>query len=238
MIDLHSHILPGVDDGAESFDDSLKMLRELEGQLTTDVVLTPHYVPGMYMRTAEQNYQLYLRLVERARAAGIKLNLYLGNEIYINDQLPELLRSGTIIPLNGSNYLLIELPLSGKYPHYEDIFKSLMDVGWKVILAHPERYVAAKDDFQMLKDLYHMGVLFQCDLGSLVGHYGKRAKATVERLAKDHMIFGFGSDLHRPHRRRWITNAQISLLKYYTPQELDQLLDYNGLLITQPGATA
>lgn len=232
MIDLHSHILPGVDDGAKTFDDSLKMLRELESQLITDVVLTPHYFPERgYTNSCVENQKIFLELRQRAAAEGIKVNLYLGNEIYISDDIIELIYQSKIRPLAGSNFLLIELPLDGKFDHYEDIFRNLIQSGWRVVLAHPERYASAQNDYQSLLDLYHMGVLFQCDLFSLNGQYGKAAKKLVNRLAAEHLIFGFGTDIHRPHRDKRISRAQGRLLKYYTPEELDQLLDNNAKIV-------
>lgn len=237
MIDLHSHILPGVDDGARTFDESIKMLKELERQHITDVILTPHYIPSTsYAAPYFTNQRIFQELQQRAKNEGINVNLYLGNEIYINDDILELIYNSQIKPLAGSKFLLIELPLSGKYDHYEDIFRSLMQAGWQVVLAHPERYAAAQEDFQMLLDLHRMGVLFQCDLFSLNGQYGKEAKKVVNRLAAEHLIFGFGTDIHRPHRDSRISRAQGRLLKYYSPQELEQLLDRNALCIITPNA--
>ena len=158
----------------------------------------------------------------------------MGNEIYINDRIIELIYQSKIYPLAGSRFLLIELPLSGKFSHYEDIFRSLIQAGWQVILAHPERYATFQSDYQSLLDLYNMGVLLQCDLFSLNGQYGKAAKKLVERLAAEHLIFGFGTDIHRPHRDKRISRAQGRLLKYYTPQELDQLLDNNAKIVIRP----
>ena len=238
MIDMHSHILPGVDDGAKNFDDSLKMLRELESQLITDVILTPHYFPERgFTNTAIENQKIFRELQQRAAAEGIKLNLYLGNEIYISSDIIEQIYQSKIKPLADSSFLLVELPLSGHFSHYEDIFRQLLRSGWRVVLAHPERYYSIQQDFQIALDLRNMGVLFQCDLFSLNGAYGKAAKQLVNRLAAEHLIFGFGTDIHRPHRDKRISRAQGRLLKYYTPTELDQLLDRNALIIIK-GVTA
>lgn len=232
MIDLHSHILPGVDDGAKTFDDSLKMLRECESQLITDIILTPHYFPERgYTNTVLENQKIFRELKSRAAEQGIKLNLFLGNEIYLSPDLVEQIYQSKIKPLADSNFLLVELPFSGKFPHYEDIFRALLRAGWRVVLAHPERYASIQQDYQIALDLYNMGVLFQCNLFSLNGAYGKEAKKLVNYLAAEHLIFGFGTDIHRPHRDKRISRAQGRLLKYYAPHELDQLLDRNALII-------
>ena len=232
MIDLHAHILPGVDDGPKNFDDSLKILRELESQLITDVIATPHYYPERgFENSVIENQRVFNELKARAAEEGIKLGLYLGNEIYVTDDIIEKIYQSQIKPLADSNFLLIELPLSGKFEHYEDIFRSLIHAGWRVVLAHPERYASIQQDYQIALDLYSMGVLFQCNLFSLNGAYGKDARRVVNQLAKEHLIFGFGTDIHRPHRDKRISRAQGRLLKHYTPHELDQLLDRNALIV-------
>ena len=231
MIDLHAHILPGVDDGAKTFNDSLAMLKELEKCHITDVICTPHHIPETnYASPASENRRIFNELKVRAEAAGLKINLYLGNEIYLSDQLFSLLKKHTIMPLNGSEYLLIELPLSGEFTNYEEIFKILIRAGWRIILAHPERYRSAQKDYDILLDLRNSGVLFQCDLGSLIGQYGKSAQRLVKKLAKDRLIFAFGSDIHHVSRSgdRY-KRAQLKLLNYYKPTELEQLLDKNAL---------
>ena len=232
MIDLHTHILPGVDDGARNFDDSIKMLKELEDNRVTHVVCTPHYIDETnYTSPAAENRRIFRELKQRAADAGLKIKLYLGNEIYLTENLFKLIKTGRLISLNDSSFLLIELPLSGEYNNYESVFKLLIRSGWHVVLAHPERYRSLQKNYDLALDLRNSGVLFQCDLGSLTGQYGTSAKKLVKRLAKDHLIFAFGSDIHRPsqkHPDRW-HKAIVKLLDYYKPAELEQLLDKNAL---------
>ncbi|MBR3180085.1 hypothetical protein IKF57_00930 [Candidatus Saccharibacteria bacterium] len=234
MIDIHSHILPGVDDGARDFDDSLKMLRELEKNRITHVICTPHYIDATnYSSPAAENRKIFRELKAKAKEASINVKLYLGNEIYLTENLFALIKTGKIIPLNDSSFLLIELPLSGEYSNYESIFKLLIRAGWHVVLAHPERYRSLQKNYDLALDLRNSGVHFQCDLGSLLGQYGASAKKLVKRLAKDHLIFAFGSDIHRAHLERpdrW-HKAVVKLLDYYKPDELEQLLDKNALVM-------
>lgn len=230
MIDLHSHILPGIDDGAESFDDSIRILQELCDQGVTDVVLTPHYInETQYVSPRTENTKLLRELKKRIKENKIDINVFLGNEIYIDDHISNLLKAKKISPLADSEYLLIELPLNETYPDYIDIFGSLMQEGYKVILAHPERYTITQKDFGVLEELSELGVLFQCNTGSFLGRYDRKAEKTAIKLAKRKMIFGMGSDIHRPHIKHpdSILMAQRKLRKYYDEDELEKLLVTN-----------
>jgi protein-tyrosine phosphatase len=228
MIDLHSHFLPGIDDGAKTIEDSVNILNELASQGVTDVVATPHYVEEtIYTSTRQRNWELLHAVRARAAAAGININLHLGNEIYINNNTIELLRAGMISPLGNSIYLLVELSLSGKYPNYEGILDELVRAGYKVVLAHPERYATVQENFEILRPLAEMGVLFQCNLGSIIGQYGKNAKKTVRRMIKENMIFAFGSDIHHTRGTDDILLAQKKLAKYYSETDLNKVLYEN-----------
>ena len=229
MIDVHSHILPGIDDGAKSFDESIKILSGLSEQGVTDVICTPHFIAETaQISPRSKNSKLLEELKEKAVAAGIDIELYLGNEIYIDRNIAKYIRTKKISPLNDSKYLLIELPMSGEYEHYEDIFLQLQQKGWKVILAHPERYQSFQKDYEKVIALHRQDVLFQCNLGSFIGQYGKKAKKLVNRIAKEHLIYCIGSDIHRQRDYNEITKAKNKLHKYYNATELDSILVQNA----------
>ena len=224
MIDIHSHLLPNIDDGSRSFEDSVAIINGLASVGVTDIIITPHYVAETeWVSTRTKNQVLIADL--RSRVKGVKL--YLGNEIYIDQNIAQRLKKGIISPLADSKYLLVELPMSGEYEGYEDILLSLIQAGYKVILAHPERYHTSHKKLDKLIELRDMGVLFQCNLGSIIGQYGKNAQKTIKKLAKADMIYCFGTDIH--HRRDYseITKAQKKLRKYYSEEELQTLLDTN-----------
>ena len=229
MIDLHSHILPGIDDGAASVEDSMVLLRELSAAGVTDVFATPHYVDEtIYTSSVSANSKLLSDLQALAAAEGLPIRIHLGNEIYIFPKIQEFLEAGEITGLGGSPYLLVELPMSGDYPGYYDIFLSLIRAGYKVILAHPERYSAFHRDFSLVTELYDMGVLLQCNLGSFVGQYGKTARKLVERLAKEKMIWALGSDIHHPHGSDFWQRATKRLEKFYSEGEVEEILETRG----------
>ena len=225
MIDIHAHILPGIDDGPGSLVDCVAIVRELAEQGVTDIIATPHYVADtIYNSTRFQNSKLLKELQKALNTEGIGVNVYLGNEIYIDKDILEFLKKRKISALNDSKYLLIELPMDGEFPNYEDYFLELLNKGYKVVLAHPERYAIVNEDFDVVRNLYEMGVLLQCNLGSITGKYGRSVKKTIKKIAKEKMIFAFGSDIHHLEGPDFVRSAQKKLSKIYSEKELKRLL--------------
>ena len=234
MIDLHSHILPGIDDGAPDFDTSLLLVRELANGGVTDVFATPHYIEEtIYTSPRGDNKKLLSKLQKRINDAGISVKVHLGNEIYICKGIDGLLKSGVISSMGGSSCLLVELPMSGDFPGYADIFLELLRDGYKVVLAHPERYTAFAKDFSLISELCEMGVLMQCNIGSFAGQYGKTVFKLARKMAKNKMIWAVGSDIHHVHGDDFIPNAVKKLAKFYTDEELDTILNRNPKMILE-----
>lgn len=228
MIDIHSHILPGIDDGAVSIEDSIAMLEELAGHGVTDVIATPHFMnETAYVSPRSVNKKVFTELKGKIKSLGIKINIYLGNEIYIDKDISRLIEDKKITTLSSSKYLLVELPLNGEFSNYEDYLGSLVNDGYQVILAHPERYSLFQEDYERVLRLHEKGVLYQCNLGSLTNKYGKSAKKLVKRLIKDDLIFAFGSDIHRPGRGEYLEKALKKLAKYYDGAGLKKVLESN-----------
>ena len=197
MIDFHSHILPGVDDGFKSMEDSLEELKIAEEEGITDIVLTPHYISdSSYSSSASDNKKIFNKLVKQKDKLGINVNLYLSNEIYINDNIEELVNKKLINPIN-KKYLLIELPLNGYIQNSKRIIFKLISNGYKVILAHPERYPFLKENKDAIKDFLDMGVLLQGNFMSLFGRYGKHSKKLLKYYLKKNYISFLGSDFHK-----------------------------------------
>ena len=228
MIDIHAHILPGIDDGARTLTDSADLVRELVASGVTAIVATPHFVPETnYVSPKKENTKLLKELKRAISNEGLDVELYLGNEIYIDRNIEGLMKHGKISMMAGSDYLLVELPLSGEFPNYRDIMLDLMEAGRRVILAHPERYEIAQKDFGVLEELHKMGVLFQCNLCSVTGKYGRGAKKVLKKLLEQKMVFGFGSDIHHCHGADYWLAAQKKMTKYCDEKELNRLLVAN-----------
>ena len=228
IFDIHTHILLGIDDGAKTLTDSVEIVRWLVGQGVTDIIATPHFVnESEYTSPREHNLKLLDELRDALKKAQINVNLYLGNEIYIDEDILRLYEKGLVSTLADSKYLLVELPLDTEFPNYDGYLRDLVEAGYQVILAHPERYQIVKKDFGVLKDLAKMGVLFQCNWGSLMGKYGKEAEKIVKMLAKRKMIFALGSDSHHPGRSDYLTIVRGKLGSYYNEREISQILRIN-----------
>lgn len=234
MIDLHAHILPGIDDGAENIEKSVELVRELASIGVTDVFATSHYVDEtIYVSSARANIKLMKEVQKMVEMGGMNVRLHLGNEIYITPRILEYLKSGEISSLGGSSYVLVELPMSGEFPGYEDILLSLVQSGLHVVLAHPERYTSFQDDYELVLELHEMGVLFQSNIGSFAGQYGKSVFRLAKRLAKERMIFAMGSDIHHVHPGL-LAEGLKKLGKFYKDSaELDKILVENPRKIVE-----
>lgn len=231
MIDIHNHSLYGIDDGSRTIEESVEMIRGLSDHGVTDIFLTPHYIAGTSQASPRfENTNRYNYLRASVRHQRIPVNLHLGNEIYIDRDIEKLIRFGQLKTLGDSNYLLIELPMSGEYADYEGIFLQLIRDGYKVILAHPERYISFQKDYNRILELNSIGVLFQCNLGSIIDQYGKEARRTLTKMIRDDLVFAFGTDLHHPRDFSEIDRAKELLKKYYE-DDLDRVLVENPALI-------
>ncbi|MBQ8985585.1 hypothetical protein IJ076_03545 [Candidatus Saccharibacteria bacterium] len=229
LIDLHSHILPGIDDGSPDFDTSLAIVMEMARGGVTDVFATSHYVDEtIYTSPRSENLKLLKELSKRLSDMGVDVNVHIGNEIYVTPNILELLKNHEVSTLGDSKYLLMELPISGDFPGYADIFLELIRAGYNVILAHPERYLSFQKDFDLAVQMVEMGVLLQCNVGSFIDQYGKTVRKTAVRLAKSKMIWGLGTDTHHLHGDSFIPNAILKLSKYYDDAELEKIMVGNA----------
>ena len=228
MIDIHSHLLYGIDDGSKSIEESIEIIKQLNKIGYTDIILTPHYINhSKYDSPKKNNLILLDNLKQALKEKKIKINLYLGNEIYINHHISDLLDDEKISSLNNSKYLLIELPMNGEYD-YIDVFEDLIYDGYKIILAHPERYHAFQKDFDKIYELEEIGVYFQCNIESILGSYGRGAIKMVKRMYKEKKVSFLASDIH--HKKRdygKFEKAKRKIRKYLSSSELDELLIKN-----------
>ena len=229
MTDIHSHLLYGVDDGSKSIEESLDILKDLEKCGFRNIILTPHYIKGSAYESPRRENVKRLNVLKNALIENnININLYLGNEIYIDDEIYELFKRGEITTLNNTNYALIELPMSGKYDEYKEIFQDLISKGCKVILAHPERYISFQEDFNKVYELERIGVYFQSNFDSILGRYGENAEKTMRRLLKEKKIAFLATDIHhKKHDYSKWNLAKQEILNYITEEEFKILTEDN-----------
>lgn len=235
MIDVHNHLLFGIDDGSKSLEDSVLIIRKLSEIGITDIILTPHFITdSSYVSSRENNLILMEKLKNALAENNINVNLYLGNEIYIDREIEKLIYEKKISKLNNTNYLLIELPMSGEWEGYQDVFMDLINDGYNVVLAHPERYNSFQADFDKIYELEEIGVLFQCNIGSVIGNYGRAAKKIIKRMLKEDLIYMFGTDIHRDKGDyNFLSDAKKIIRKYTSDEKMNDLLVNNAKKIIQ-----
>ncbi len=209
MVDFHSHIIHGIDDGAKSLEMSLEMLKASESEGVEYICATPHFITEEFEISHEDYFEKLNRLILASREENFNIKILAGLEIYMHPNLPKLYREKKIWGLNQTEYLLIELPM-GQFPMYtEEVFYELMLLGAKPILAHPERNLKIMKNHQLIINLIDQGVLMQMNAGSLLSYYGKNVKKTAEEFVKRNMIHILGSDGHN------ITNRDTRLKEAY-----------------------
>lgn len=198
MIDFHSHIIPEIDDGSRSIEETMLLLEEAKKAGFSKIICTSHYLEEHY-EFDEASRKKFLEMLKiGADNLKLGLDLYLGSEIYISYDIVEILKEYKASTINGTSYVLIELPMQSELPNLKKVIYELLGNGYIPIIAHPERYSYVKENPNWLLDYIQLGVLFQANYGSIIGMYGKEAQKTVKLLLKHDMIHFLGSDVHRP----------------------------------------
>lgn len=210
MRDLHSHYLPGVDDGSRDIEVTKRMLESASRNGITDIIFTPHFIlDSRFMSTKEENKKIF-EPIKKIAKEEFGINIFLGNEVYCNNEIMRLYKEGLIATLNDSRYMLIEIPMYSKMNNVKDIFFELISNDIVPILAHPERYTAYYNDLDFFLELRSMGVLFQINFPSLVGDYGSKAKKMAVKLLKLGLISFVGSDIHSDKESK---NEQVAKME-------------------------
>lgn len=193
LVDLHCHVLPGVDDGATHEAESLRMLRVAEEDGIAFVAATPHahHCPAGRIPPKVE------RLNHLAADAGLAVRVVPGQEVRLAADLVARFRAGDLATLNGGRYLLLELPLSGPWPTYlRRAIDELRALGLRPILAHAERYGDIQRDPTPLRELIALGVPIQVNASSIVGPAERAARPAAERLLREGLVHLIASDAH------------------------------------------
>jgi len=232
MVDLHNHSLPSVDDGAKTMEEAIDNIKYLKKNGIKEIILTSHYIVNSnYNANLKTRKKIYNSLVEKLNSKDIKL--YLGNEVFINDSetILNLLKKKEIATLNDSKYLLVEFPLNYKVRHLDNIICELNDAGYIPIIAHPERYINYQKNYNKLKDLLEYNCLLQCNLGSILGEYGRSAKKLFKKLIKDDVVTFIATDFHHITDEAKFEKAFKKLNKLVSPEKLKDLIENNPKLV-------
>ncbi len=202
MIDTHLHILPGVDDGPETMEESVALARVLVQEGIHTAIATPHYndlFPHYSVLEIRERVNALQHVLDRRE---ILLHLLTGHEALIKPGMVEDIRAGRLAKLNGSRYLLLELWDNAWLPDTERVIFELRAFGITPILAHAERYRVFQNEWERLASLLRQGVLVQITASSLVGMHGQTAQRTAETLLKRGLVHCIASDAHSLRRRK------------------------------------
>ena len=201
MIDLHCHILPGIDDGAPDVSVSLAMARAYVADGVSTVACTPHIMPGLYDNAGPQILQAVAELQVELDRESIPLRLVAGADIHIVPGLAAGVQSGRLPALGGSRYILIELPHHVAPLRTENLFFDLLVAGYVPILTHPERLSWIGSHYAMIERMVCSGALMQITAGSLAGAFGQSARYWAERMLDEERVHVIASDAHDVTRR-------------------------------------
>ena len=197
MKDLHCHLLPGIDDGSSSIEESISLLKSMSDFGIHELVLTPHYIEDSKYNCDNKNKKaLFNKLLNEVKKENIDINLYLGNEVYFTHHFVELIDNKEISTINGSRYVLFEFPMHEHYKGTGEALIKLISNGYIPILAHPERYKRFLEKPDLAEEYLRMGVLLQGNFPSLFGKYGRKEKKLIKYYIKKGWISFLGSDTH------------------------------------------
>ncbi len=196
MIDLHSHILPGIDDGAKSLDISLEMARLAVADGIHTMACTPHIYPGLYMNNAQGIALARDALQAELNARGIALRLVTGADVHLVPGLLDGLREGRIPTLNGSRYVLLEPSHHVAPPQFQESVFQLVAAGYTPVITHPERLTWIETHYQVFVQMIEQGAWMQVTAGALTGLFGPRAQYWGEKFLGESHTHILATDAH------------------------------------------
>lgn len=229
MIDMHNHVLYGVDDGAKTVEDSIEMLYKAKEVGFSGVVLTPHYMCYQHFTsTVAENEKRLAVLLEVLSRVGLEMDLYLGSELLYEYRLNDLVDTGAFKTLGSSPYFLVEtIRHGGTAIGVQNFMQRLQAKGYKTILAHPERYDFVQEDPNILLDFMGNKTLIQSNYLSLTGYYGEASKRTLEILLTHDMVQLMGSDAHQVEGYALYENAKEAGITLIGQERWDKIMCEN-----------
>ena len=201
FVDAHCHILPEVDDGAQSMNETRQMLQMAYDEGIRYIIATPHHHPRRGKASPRQ-LRRQLKLVrEEAEKISEKLRVYLGTEVYFGQDVPDKLKEEKILTMNRTRYVLVEFSPIDSFDYICQGIQQIQMKGFEVILAHIERYRSMREDIGRAEHLADMGVRIQVNAGSITGQSGWKIKRYIKQLMDRDLVFCVGTDAHDPKSR-------------------------------------
>lgn len=225
MIDIHAHLIPGVDDGSVSYCESVRMLEMACQCGVRALVATPHSnIPIQSNYYGEWFEHSFNKLKELSK--DIPVTLYKGMEVYLTKDVVDLVKDNKIITLNNTRYILIELPVLDSTHNILTNIKSIINANLIPVIAHPERYELFYDDTSLLIQLANQGCIFQINKGSLLGQFGQGAQLLARYMLKHGLVHIVASDAHSPYQRTTRLDEAYDYVCYRYGSDYAEVLFY------------
>ena len=232
MIDFHTHILPNIDDGSRSIEETFNLIKEAKNVGFEAIISTSHYIEEYYETNAPEREVWINAIYENLQAKNIDINLYLGNEIYLSENIIKLLEEGKASTINDTSYVLFEMPLNAEPMNLYDVIYEMMQYKLVPILAHPERYSFVQKEPELIYDLIEKGVLMQANFGSILGIYGEKAQMIVRKFFESNMIHFLGTDVHRQNSiYPKVPEALVEITRIIGDEKVKELTKINPRLV-------
>lgn len=232
MIDVHSHIIYGVDDGSKSLEQSLEIIKESYNAGFDKIIATPHYIEDYYEVDKIDINNRINTIKQELKKINCPIEIIQGNEIYITENINQLIEDKKATSINDNKYVLFELPLNAEAMNLNRVIYQILSKGRIPILAHPERYPFVQKDPNVLIPLIEDGVIIQSNFGSIVGQYKKSAEITLKKMLEHNMVHLLGSDVHRPNTiYSGIDQCLESIEKIIGKNKLEEIVNINPEMV-------
>lgn len=222
---MHSHLIPGIDDGSPDIETSLVLIKGMVDAGYKKLITTPHILWDMYQNTREDILLKFEVLKEKIKEEGLEVELGVGAEYYLDDYVKELLKKKEPLLTITKNLVLVEFSLASEPIDLTDILFELQVQGYQPVIAHPERYIYNERNKYFFEVLKSSGLLFQLNILSLSGFYGKAVQEMANYFLKNEFYELAGTDLHNQHHLEALANPALNV-------SLKKLVD-SGKLINQ-----
>ena len=229
FVDIHCHILPGVDDGSQTPEETKAMLQKAWDEGIQIIVATPHYHKQRGKNDIELIKKQLLLTRKLAKEVHPKMQICLGMEIYYGEDVPELLKEGRVVSIRKSRYILVEFSPGDEFQYILNAVRKLQMSGHTVIIAHIERYNCLRKDISNVEYLREMGAYLQVNTGSITGSYGRSVKKFLREVLKAHLVQLVGTDAHGSERRTpKMQEAYKEVVKRCGEEYADQIFGQNA----------
>ena len=229
FVDIHCHILPGVDDGSQTPEETKAMLQKAWDEGIQIMVATPHYHKQRGKNEIDLIKKQLLLTRKLAKEVNPKMQICLGMEIYYGEDVPELLKEGSVVSIRKSRYILVEFSPGDEFQYILNAVRKLQMSGHTVIIAHIERYNCLRKDISNVEYLREMGAYLQVNTGSITGSYGRSVKKFLREVLKAHLVQLVGTDAHGSERRTpKMQEAYKEVVKRCGEEYADQIFGQNA----------